>query len=272
MINQVIVDYIKSCLSKGFTSEQIKQSLLAQGWPYSIINESIALATPTTLSNLSKPEVSEKSSKKFSYLLIIGIIIAVVIIGGVLSFFIFSGKESPKTSGTDLQTKGQTTVPEVIDCNTDMDCFIASSQECKLSKVTHKYSIDIFGLNQTNTLFYEIKGLEADKCIFYINATKIDVKFTNEIVQQLLANNITQEQINQQEQNATKQAKISEGRDGTCKFNTADLTAVLNKWKVGNFDSGEVSCNLTLEGNKCITKGGDFGNAQCEGKYFSQEV
>jgi hypothetical protein len=45
---------------------------------------------------------------------------------------------------------------------------------------------------------------------------------------------------------------------------------MLTRWKEGTFKSGTVSCKLTPSGNVCKTEGGDFGVAECKGKYFEQ--
>ena len=80
--------------------------------------------------------------------------------------------------------------------------------------------------------------------------------------------NIPQEIVNQQKEIYKK----LEGRDGTCKFNTNDLTAMLTRWDEGTFESGTVSCKLTPSGNVCKTEGGDFGVAECQGTYFDFEL
>jgi len=130
---------------------------------------------------------------------------------------------------------------EGIDCGTDFDCFIKSSQNCSPAKVTNTVTADLFRVKQTTTSLLEIKGIESDKCIFYIRTEKIDVTFTPET---------PQEKVDQLKEIYKK----LEGRDGTCKFNTNDLTSMLNRWKEGAFSTE------------------DWNVAECQGDYFSQQI
>ena len=148
------------------------------------------------------------------------------------------------------QPSWKITEDDIADCKTDFDCFIKASKGCNQAKMTHTSTVNIFGMIQTTTSFFEIKGIEEDKCIFYIRNEKNDLKFSDEIIQQMLANGITQEQIQEQEQEANKNADLAEGIDGTCRFNTNDLTLTLNKWKMGEFSTD------------------DYSIAECSGKMF----
>ena len=71
MVNQKLVDYIKSSLRSGISPEQIKQGLLAVGWPSYDVDAAFKA-------------VRQKPLKKGWILLVL----IVVIIGGVLAFFI----------------------------------------------------------------------------------------------------------------------------------------------------------------------------------------
>jgi len=148
---------------------------------------------------------------------------------------------------------------ETVDCKSDLDCFIEESKNCNSSKVINTITTDIFGVKQITTSFLEIKGMELDKCIFYIRTEKIDLTFPPEVAQEI---------VKQQKEFYQK----LEGRDGNCKFKINDLTNMLIRWKAGNFSSGSVSCKLTPSGNKCTTEGGDFGVAECDGTYFETSL
>jgi len=140
-----------------------------------------------------------------------------------------------------------------IDCQTDIDCFIEASANCQPVTVTHTVTIDMFGLVMTSRAFLEIKGLEADKCVFYMKTEQIDIEFSEELIQQMLAGGATQEQIEEQEKAANEQADMAtEGADGACRFDTADLTAMLLRWQEGTFSSE------------------DWAVAECSGDMFGQ--
>jgi hypothetical protein len=144
-----------------------------------------------------------------------------------------------------------------IDCGTSIDCLISASKTCSPAKATYDLTLNLFGVTTTNTLLLEIKGKEADKCILYLRREKIESEFPSSVPQTIV-----------DEQKAIY--KKLEGRDGTCKFNPDDLTAMLTRWKEGIFKIGTVSCKLKFSESVCKTEGGDFGVAECKGKYFEQ--
>lgn len=209
------------------------------------------------------------NQKGFVPIVIILIIIGILIVAGGIYYFITqkpAQPEQPASTPTPKPAQPEQSVsiptPEEkplgpIDCGASIDCLISASKTCSPTKAISTATVDIFGVKQTTTSFLEIKGEEAGKCIFYLRTEKIDLVFPS---------SIPQEVINQQKAIYKK----LEGRDGTCKFNPGDLTAMLTRWKEGTFQSGTVSCKLTSSGNVCKTEGGDFGMAECQGTYFEQ--
>lgn len=278
MVDQRLVDYIKSELSRGASLQQIKQNLISHGWLESDINEavSLAIAVPTTpmytmpTTPMYKELIKKTSKQKTSKLWIIPVLVIIVVIGGVFAFFMFGEKEitppeikppaeepiQPTESKSPTEEPIKSTEP--IDCGTDLDCFIQAAANCNLAKVTHTATINFSGIKQTTTSFWEIKGRELNKCIFYLRTEKIDLTFPPEVPQ-----NVVEQQ--------KEIYKKLEGRDGTCKFNTNDLAAMLSRWKEGNYNGG-ASC--TLKGDKWeCTYTGDWAVAEdCQGTYFSQKL
>lgn len=150
----------------------------------------------------------------------------------------------------------------VKNCDTNLNCFIEQAQNCSKSKVVFAPTINLFGIEQKTTYLLEIKGLEMNKCNFYLKINNVDLTFSPQL------------SISEEEKlTAIKTSKITEGRDGLCKFKEIqDLVALLKNWQNGKFDSGETHCNLTPQGNKCVTTGGDFGKAECSGSYFNTSL
>lgn len=161
-------------------------------------------------------------------------LVGVVVIGGGIYFAyqkFFKSEEKPELLNNQIQQvspipeQETPVVTSILDCKQDINCLIQASIDCKPAKVVNAVTTDIFGVKQTTTSFFEIKGSEAGKCNFYLRTEKIDLVFPE---------NVTQEIINQEKEVYKK----LEGRDGTCKFNTGDLTAMLTRWAKGTFDSG----------------------------------
>lgn len=177
----------------------------------------------------------------------IGIILLVIIIlGGIIIFFIFSKWNENKVESS---KKAQS-----IDCGNDLDCFISASESCKPATARNMISVNFYGIEENETSLYEIKGLESDKCSFYIEREKMEVTFPP---------GTPQERIDERK----KSNEIFIGKKGTCKFNIEDLTSMLKRWKEGKFKSNVVLCDFP-EKKECIMENGDLGIAQCEGNYI----
>ncbi len=102
-----------------------------------------------------------------------------------------------------------------LDCGKNLDCFISNAETCNLAKVIYNYETKLFGIwSKSNTMYYELKGIESEKCLFYLK---------------------------------------QEEKDGICKISTKELVETLKVWKedglqVGTF-SDEVWKNSKCEGS-----------------------
>lgn len=211
--------------------------------------------------------------KKSSKLWIILLLIAVFIFDGILAFLIFSKKETiPETKKPEtpiLEEPIKSAGP--IDCGTDLDCLITASQNCNPAKVTYDMTTttDVQPDILTTTItFYEIKGVEENKCLLYLRIEKQDIDFSEKRIQKELAEGKTQEQIQQDKQEINELFnKIGRGKDGTCWFNNnADLTSFLNNWKKYDLLGGGVFCDIGTEKFECTSIDGAV--AECDGEVF----
>lgn len=164
---------------------------------------------------------------------------------------------------------------KVIDCGINFDCFIKASENCNKSEViysTDGYIPTLFGIEQKITYLYKLKGMDSGTCVFYLKLKENDIKYGEELVQNLLNQGKTLEEIHQQEQTGKEQAQLLVGRDGNCKINNLNnLKQFLIKTEEGTL-SGGVSCHITLRESECTYSGDwEFFN-DCEGSYFSTEL
>jgi hypothetical protein len=161
-------------------------------------------------------------------------------------------------------------VTEIADCGEDLNCFIEKSKNCDLAKINYRATIRVFGMEQAVVFFFEIKGMESEKCLFYMRREEIDLKFTSELIQKMLDRGLTEQEIQQQEQESNNLARNQEGAtracssDTTdlieeqetqqqeqeklvkiCSFEIADLTEMLIRWERGSFFGGD--CELIAE-------------------------
>ncbi len=267
MVNQKLISYIKSQLSKGVPIRQIKKKLLSRGWSKIDVDSAMNLATkkyPTTPQN-------KKLKNKYSKWKIITIVVIVALISSiiVLSFSMKRGDSSetstPET-GNNLPSHSESS--KVLDCEEDMDCFIEASEDCTPAKLSSTSTIELFGMVMVTSGFSEIKGEEEGKCVYYMRTENYEMHFSDEMVQQMLATGVTQEEIQQQEEETNEEyLEPFEGKDGICKFNkNSDLTNILIKAKEGTF-SLTASCSTTENGFEC-TSSNDWDVAECEGELF----
>jgi len=104
MVNQQLFDYIRQQLQEGVSSEQIKSSLLANGWPEDDINEAfVSINSPlsaTPLENIAPQEFSTVSQqpeqRKNKILVAIVSLLGVLTIGGVAFGYFYYFQETPE--------------------------------------------------------------------------------------------------------------------------------------------------------------------------------
>ena len=286
MINQQLLDYIKQQIQQGVSQEQIKNSLIANGWQQQDVEEGFNIIAQSASSSFSAvPTVASSGIWK----IIAGIVIGAVILSGGAYFAsqtIFKSKEAPKISNevlnqplvetstnatstqssqqpessqqSESQTQSQNPEIAFIDCGTisdfrNFDCFINAAKNCSPAKVIVYSQLDFFTMKNEVSTFYEIKGQQENKCVFYIKLISNNVTFNQELIQEMLGSGVTNEEIKQEEQEILKITQSMIGYDGTCKFTSAnDLVNLLNKWKKDSF----------------FTE--DFNGIDCKGEYFGQ--
>ena len=144
----------------------------------------------------------------------------------------------------------------IKDYGTNFETFATSSNTCSLSKVKHVYTTNLFNVTRTTETSYELKGLDGDKCIFYLKTANITVKYDDTLRQETLNSGITPESIQQRENVENIEANKSEGKDGTCKIKPEDLSNVLKIWNSDSLQVGTFPEDV-------------WTYAGCTGSYFS---
>lgn len=192
----------------------------------------------------------EKLNKSKGISTPVGILIILVIIllaGGIIIWqFPKLSKEEMKTPEEGKETPDETAdlssepIDKIIDCGTNLDCFINASKECKPAKVIYIMNIPVLGISGTSYL--EIQGIETSKCILYLRTEKKETIFPAGYPQD------TAEMMKRLNEKL-------EGKDGICKFEINDLVSVLEKWKEGSF-----SFSTETEGLE--------GAEECRGEMF----
>lgn len=97
MINQQIIDYIKQQIQQGISQEQIKNSLMANGWQPQDIEEGFNKIATASNAYSTVPVAASSGTWK----IIMAVIVGVAVLGGgayLASQTIFKFKEAPKIS------------------------------------------------------------------------------------------------------------------------------------------------------------------------------
>ena len=182
-------------------------------------------------------------NKKGANLPVIMLVILLIVVAIVL-FFVFYNSQNSNTKAIASKIK---------DCGMDMDCFIDAAKNCQKAKIIFTSKINLFGIEQTTSSYYEIKGMQSDKCLFYLRTESVDLQFSDALIQQMKNGGASQVEIDKQLQESQNSAKLLEGRDGICNIETQKLATLLSKWKQGSFSTE------------------DFKNVDCNGKYFESK-
>jgi len=172
MVNQQIIDWIKSEESQGYTPQQLYNSLIQQGYNPNEINEAIRIASQP---NEQKYPSTEPIKKPLNILpfIIIGIVVVGLISGGI--FFFTSQKDKADseiihrsvdrtddltdTEGNtvgEINTKIEADIEVTSDCG-GMDCFKEKFAGCKPATVTSKLMDNLI-------YYYEIIGPKDGLC------------------------------------------------------------------------------------------------------------
>lgn len=141
MVDKRIIDYIKNQLSHDSPVEEIKRNLINAGWVEEEINEAIILA--------------RKTSKKILYGTI-GVVVITLIIGGIVSFFIFSFYKERIIEG-DL--KGATEQAGITE-NEKIGKEIGGTKQCKLNSILAK--IELLEGVSSSTYVSDFQGTEEE--------------------------------------------------------------------------------------------------------------
>ena len=169
MVNQQMLDYIKQQMQQGLSREQIKSSLMANGWQAQDIEECFnKINTPKIHAAYSTTPVAASSG---AWKIIVGIIIGVAVLGGgayLASQTIFKTEESPTQQPSEQpnpQTQQQN--PEIV--------FADKLSSCTKYKMTFKHPLT------GDILEKEILGIIDGKCNYVEqmpNGGKMECKYS----------------------------------------------------------------------------------------------
>ncbi len=121
----------------------------------------------------------------------------------------------------------------------DWDCMIIAAENCDITYMNKTESLILLGLNITSTQIIELNSLPNEQCNYKTTYEKNVVKYSDEVVQQLLNEGKTQAEIDESEQVVIESGQEVEGESFNCDFSNNDLVAMLTRWKVGSASTSD---------------------------------
>jgi hypothetical protein len=132
----------------------------------------------------------------------------------------------------------------IFDSIGDFDSFNSSLEDCSPASITFNVTFDLFGIGifQENLVYYELQGLEEDRCVVYSRAESYRTFYSSEYVQSLLDEGVTQEEIDLEVEELNVLLLELVGNEGTCKYPLSDLVEIFRGMSEGvlSFSSEDV--------------------------------
>lgn len=255
-IYEELISYIRASLEGGVPLERVRQVLTSQGWKEQDIDKAVEFAQ-TTRAQQGQGWGNEIPRKNYGIIwLFIAIAFVSLLIGGT-GIFLVSERDKIETGEKDIFLSENDALNEnMIDCGKEVMCFIDAASKCESAVVRVNYKNEIGGIEKTEDFYYELKGKEGDKCRFYIKKEKSSIKYSEDLIKEMLESGISQETINQREKVENTKARKTEGKEGNCNIKINDLIIILESWETNRMKPGEFPASV-LE------------YAQCKGGYFN---
>jgi len=268
MINQQLLDYVRSQLSQGVTKEKIISVLTSNGWTTQDVEEGFkALATPTTpisqsINLSSAPAVQTKTHTGRNVFFAVTVLF--LLAGGASAYYfrsnlvafpivksVFGIKDTTtetavvdtnqvqnlSTINQDIKITQPTVTNGVADCGTDINCFINEAKICTPSTATIIINNnDGQGAITVDSEKSQILGYVGGNCHFTTTTQSyLESQDQNFLKQAVASGKYTQAQIDTMNTSMPQLTEqINKENTGTikdCNFTTQDLTNILNYWQ-----------------------------------------
>lgn len=122
----------------------------------------------------------------------------------------------------------------------DFEGLAEASRECRPTEIVCSGTMNWWGIILSAVTRYEIRGMEAGKCVLSQRTEDYDLRFDDVLVEKMLAEGATQEEIDRGEQEARDLARAQTiGLEQICKFDTSDLVFLFDQMNEGVFSSSD---------------------------------
>ncbi|MDO8743444.1 MAG: hypothetical protein Q7J30_02760 [Candidatus Azambacteria bacterium] len=237
MPNQELLDFIKESKSADQSDEQIKSTLLANGWKEADINDGFRAAT-----NFNVEPVEKKSYKKLIFSIVV---IIILLAGGAFGYYKYVYNKPAETA------KPQPTSTPPCD---NYQCLISAASQCQPISTTISYSGVPFPLDPeisgSGQMKYEIKkSSKTDSCVLVFSNPVASLSISDKGRKAALASGMTDAQITAQLQTMNDSYKSVAGMQTTCSSNTNAIVSLLTD-TVTNMNDGTLKVDVKINLNE----------------------
>lgn len=157
-------------------------------------------------------------------------------------------------AATNLSAQQRVVPSGFQDCGFSMGCLVQALDHHQPAVEWNATYMPLFGLDITAVSLLRTSALRGNNATFYIDTVKNTVVLDPSTIAQMKAKHASAAQIAQAQRKANDSAQTSVGLDGTCRFKTTVLEAMLRRWYIGSISTD------------------DWKQAQnCQGKMFAAQ-
>ncbi len=134
----------------------------------------------------------------------------------------------------------QRAVPDGFqDCGFSMGCMVRALDRHRPAVEWNVTFLPLFGLDITTVSLLRTSAFSGDDATFYIDTVKNTVVLDPSMIAQMKAKHASAAQIAQTQKKANDSAQTSVGLDGTCRFKTTVLEAMLRRWYASSISTDD---------------------------------
>ncbi|MHB8177561.1 MAG: hypothetical protein ACYDA5_05180 [Vulcanimicrobiaceae bacterium] len=124
-------------------------------------------------------------------------------------------------------------------CGFSMGCMVRALDHHQPAVEWNVTYLPLFGLDITAVSLLRTSAFSGDGATFYIDTVKNTVVLDPSMIARMKAKHASAAQIAQAQRKANASAQTSVGLDGTCRFKTTVLEAMLRRWYAGSISTND---------------------------------
>lgn len=124
-------------------------------------------------------------------------------------------------------------------CGFSLGCAVRALAQRRPAMAWSVAALPFFGIDTTAVSLLRIDEFSGSDVTLYIRTVRDSVTFGPDLIALMKAKHLSDTQIAQAQQQANQAARKTIGLDGTCRFRTAVLGAMLRRWYRGEFSTDD---------------------------------